>query len=151
MAKKRAKRASKTPVKRAKRRPTKRAAKPAAPSLAAVARKIVRATQQPGFRFVTLYRADATSTEATGVTARGHAELEEKNARWAQFQSSSKWTARNVWTGKNTVCIEWEGDVQTRDGRKLRLTEIAVHEIKDGQIQHERFYYNPGALAPAAS
>lgn len=151
MAKKRAKGMSKKKSKRAKRRPVKRAAKRRAPSIEAVARKIVRATQQPGFAFMTLYRPDATSTEANGVAARGHAELEAKNARWAEFQSSSRWKARNVWTGKNTVCIEWEGDVQTRDGRKLRLTEIAVHEIEDGQIKHERFYYNPGALAPAAS
>jgi ketosteroid isomerase-like protein len=151
MAKKRAKAASKKKVKPTKKRAPKRAAKTKAAGIEAVARKIVRATQKPGFPFMTLYRPDATSTEATGVAARGHAELEAKNARWAEFQSSSKWTARNVWSGKNTVCIEWDGEVQTRDGRTLHLIEIAVHEIKDGQIQHERFYYNPGALAPAAS
>jgi len=100
---------------------------------------------------VTLYAPDCTSTEAAGEPTRGHAELEAKNARWAQFQISSKWTARNVWTGKNSVCIEWDGEVKTRDGRTLNLREIAVHEIKDGKIQHERFYYNPMALAPAAA
>jgi ketosteroid isomerase-like protein len=120
-----------------------------APSIESVARKIVRATQQPGFPFVTLYTPDCTSAEPTGEPARGHAELEAKNARWAQLQIRSKWTARNVWTGKRTVCIEWEGEVTTRDGRVLNLREIAVHEIKDGKIQHERFYYNPMALAPA--
>lgn len=135
----------------AARRPAKRAAKPAAPSLEATARKIVRATQQPDFPFVTLYAADATSAEATGEPARGHAGLEEKNKRWAQMQMGTKWKARNVWTGKNTVCIEWDAEVQMRDGRNVNLREIAVHEIKDGKIQAERFYYNPLALVPPAS
>jgi hypothetical protein len=148
MAKKRSVKRTKKTAKAKPRKPAKRAAKKAAPSIEAVARKIVRATQQPGFPFATLYHADATSTEASGVTARGHAELDAKNARWGEFALSSKWTARNVWTGRNTVCIEWEGDVQTHDGRQLRLVEIAVHEIKDGQIQRERFYYNPGSLGP---
>jgi hypothetical protein len=31
----------------------------------------------------------------------------------------------------------------------VHLREIAVHEIKGGKIQHERFYYDPSALAPA--
>ena len=130
-------------------RRTKRAAKSAKPDIAAVARRIVRATQKPGFPFVTLYAPDCTSAEPRGEPARGHAALEAKNARWAQFQTSSRWQAQNVWTGKNTVCIEWVGDVTLHDGRTLSLREIAVHEIKNGKIQHERFYYDPAALAPA--
>jgi ketosteroid isomerase-like protein len=131
------------------RRPAKRAPRSAKPTIEAVARKIVRATQQPDFPFVTLYAPDCTSAEPMGEPASGHAGVEEKNKRWRQMQLSSKWTARNVWTGKNTVCIEWDGEVQLRDGRTVNLREIAVHEIKDGKIQHERFYYNPMALAPA--
>ena len=153
MAKKKAKTASK--VKKAtrspaKRKPAKRAAK-AAPSLEALARKIVRATNQPDYPFMTLYAVDCTSAEPMGEPARGHAAMEEKNARWAQMQSSARWTALNVWTGGNTISIEWSGDVQLRDGRLVNLREIAVHEIVDGKIQHERFYYNPLALAPPAS
>ena len=37
-----------------------------------------------------------------------------------------------------------------RDGRTVQLTEVAVHEIKDGKIQSERYYYDPSALAPPA-
>jgi ketosteroid isomerase-like protein len=140
---------AKRPSKPSARRPAKRAPRNAKPSLEAVARKIVRATQQPGFPFVTLYTPDCTSAEPMGEPARGHAGVEQKNVRWQQMQMSSKWTARNVWTGKNSVCIEWDGEVQLRDGRTVNLREIAVHEIKDGKIQHERFYYNPMALAPA--
>jgi ketosteroid isomerase-like protein len=130
-------------------RRSKRAARPAKPDIVAVARRIVRATQKPGFPFVTLYAPDCTSAEPRGEPARGHAGIEEKNARWAQMQTSTHWKARNVWTGRNTVCIEWDGEVTLRDGRTVSLREIAVHEIKNGKILHERFYYDPGALAPA--
>jgi len=143
--KKRAKKASRSKA----RRTTRRSAKARGPSIEALARKIVRATQQPDFPFETLYTVDCTSTEPIGEPARGHTGLAEKNARWAQMQSKSVWTARNVWCGKSTICIEWDGEVQLRDGRLVSLREIAVHEIRDGKIQHERYYYNPLALAPA--
>jgi ketosteroid isomerase-like protein len=153
MAKKKAKTAStkRKAKKSAAKTPAKRATRAAASSLEALARKIVRATNQPDYPFMTLYAVDCTSAEPMGEPARGHAAMEEKNARWAQMQSSAKWTALNVWTGGNTISIEWSGDVQLRDGRLVTLREIAVHEIVGGKIQHERFYYNPMALAPAAS
>ena len=153
MATRKTRKASKTrKATRSSKRPMKAATKrPGAPSLEALARKIVRATQNPDYPFVTLYTADCTSAEPTGEPARGHTGLDEKNKRWAQMQSSAKWTVRNVWTGKRTICIEWDGEVQLRDGRLVNLREIAVHEIVGGKIQHERFYYNPMALAPAAN
>jgi ketosteroid isomerase-like protein len=142
-ARKRSARARKTA------RGSKRAAKRAKPDIQAVARRIVRATQKPDFQFVTLYAPECTSAEPRGEPARGHAGIEEKNARWKQMQTSTRWRARNVWTGRNTVCIEWDGEVTLRDGRTVNLREIAVHEVKGGKILHERFYYDPGALAPA--
>ena len=149
MTAKRAKRAAKTKPRKSKSKRPKRQPKKAAPSIDAVARKIVRATQQSDFPFVTLYAPDCTSAEPMGEPARGHAGIEEKNARWREMQISSNWRARNVWTGKNTVCIEWDGEVQLRDGRQVHLREIAVHEIEGGKIKHERYYYDPAALAPS--
>ena len=151
-----AKKAKKSSKAKAKKRtaksakPAKRAAS-AAPSIEAIARKIVRATQQPGFPFLTLYAPDCSSQEATGEPVHGHAGIEAKLKAWDQVQMGMKSTARNVWTGKNTICIEWDSEVQMRDGRLVNLREIAVHEIKGGKIQSERYYYNPMALAPAAS
>ena len=147
MAKK-AKKASKARVKRTVRRARPKQA--AASPIEAVAKKIVRATKQPDFPFTTIYTADCSSEESTGAAVRGHAGLEEKLKGWDQMQMGTKWKERNVWTGKNTVCIEWEADVQLRDGRLVKLREVAVHHIKDGKIQAERFYYNPAAFAPPA-
>jgi len=151
MAKKRAE-AKAGKAKKAKAR--KRSAankKAAAPSFGALARKIIRLTQVPSFgdaELRALYHEDATSQEAAGNVARGWAGLTEKNARWSQMQSGATWTAKRFWVGRDTICIEWDATVNLRDGRTVKLPEIAVHEIKGGKIQNERFYYNPLLLAP---
>ena len=95
-----------------------------------------------------LYNPDCVSIEANGGTSIGYAGLEEKMKGWEQMTSSMVSKARNVWTGRNTICIEWDSTVTTRDGRTVKLHETAVHEIKNGKIQSERYYYNPAALAP---
>jgi ketosteroid isomerase-like protein len=145
------------PATRAK--PAKRAAakkkpadkKAASPSLESLARRIVRVTQVPTFssgELRALYNPDATSEEASGQVAVGYAGLEKKLEGWEQMQSDTKWKARNVWSGRDTVCIEWDATVTLRDGRTVQLREVGVHEIKNGKIQRERFYYNPLSLAP---
>jgi len=151
------KRSSKKPVrakKSAQRAPAKKGAAPkqaAASGLEALAKKIVRLTQLPGFgkaELSQLYNPDCTSIEASGQTATGYAGLEEKLKGWEQMQSGTSWKPKNVWTGRNTVCIEWDATVNLRDGRTVQLREIGIHEIKNGKIQRERFYYNPNDLAP---
>jgi hypothetical protein len=132
----------------------KRGAKKPAASLDALARKIVRLTQNPSFgeaEIQMLYHPDCTSQEGTGTIDRGYAGLEEKGKRWNQMQSGTTWKAKNVWVGGGTICIEWDATVNLRDGRTAKMPEIAVHEIKDGRIKHERFYYNPLVLAPPTS
>jgi len=154
------KRSSKKPArsKTARRAPAKKKAaskaapKKAAPSgIEALAKKIVRMSQGPTFGAVeirALYNPDCVSIEANGGTAVGYAGLEEKMKGWEQMTSSMVSKPRNVWTGRNTICIEWDSTVTTRDGRTVQLRETAVHEIKNGKIQSERYYYNPAALAP---
>jgi ketosteroid isomerase-like protein len=64
------------------------------------------------------------------------------------MQSGTTWKATHVWVGPKTICIEWDATVNVRDGRTVKLQEVAVHEIHGGKIQRERFYYDPNALAP---
>jgi ketosteroid isomerase-like protein len=155
------KRSSKKPARgrSARRAPAKKqaAAKKAAPRQAAgsglesLAKKIVKMSQGATFgaaEIRELYAPDAVSVEANGNTSTGYAGLEEKMKGWEQMAASMVANARNVWTGRNTICIEWDSTVTTRDGRTVKLNEIAVHEIKNGKIQSERYYYNPAALAP---
>jgi len=155
MAKK--KRSVKKSVRSTKRAPKKKSAarKPAAaPSLDSLARKIVRMTQNPNFApadLSVLYTDDCRSQEASGQVDRGIAGLEDKLKRWEQMQSGTTWKATNVWVGPKTICIEWDATVNVRDGRTVQLHEVAIHEIRNGKIQNERFYYNPMALAPPTS
>ena len=150
MAKK--KKSAKKSVRSKKRAPKKKGAKrAAATSLDALARKIVRMTQKPNFGpadLSALYTEDCSSTEASGQISLGLDGLEDKLKRWEQMQSGTTWKATNVWVGPKTICIEWDAAVNVRDGRTVSLREIAVHEIENGKIQNERFYYNPMALAP---
>jgi hypothetical protein len=150
------KRSSRKPARgKSRRAPAKKKAAPkkkaAGSGLDALARKIVRITQGPTFgpaELKALYNPDCTSTEASGQTVTGYAGLEEKLKGWEQMQSGTTWKPRNICTGRNTICIEWDATVSTRDGRTVQLQEIGIHEIKNGKIQSERFYYNPAGLAP---
>jgi hypothetical protein len=148
------KRSSKKPAraKSARRAPAKKAApKQRAPGLETLAKKIVRMSQGPSFgaaEIRELYHPDAVSVEASGATATGYAGLEEKMKGWEQMTASMVSKPVNVWCGRQTICIEWDSTVTMRDGRTVQLRETAVHEIKNGKIQRERYYYNPSALAP---
>jgi ketosteroid isomerase-like protein len=143
--------AKKGRAKRGKARAKGAPKKTAAASLEALARKIVRITESGQFEEAilrALYSEDCTSEEGTGQVDRGHAGLAQKNERWAQMQSGGQWKARNVWVGRDTICVEWDATVNMRDGRTVNLREVAVHEIRDGKIHGERYHYNPLVLAP---
>jgi ketosteroid isomerase-like protein len=143
----RGKSARRAPARKKKAAPKKAAGS----SLEALAKKIVRMSQGSTFgpdEIRALYNPDASSTEANGGTSTGYAGLEEKMKGWSQMAAAMVSKARNVWTRGNTICIEWDSTVTMHDGRTVRLNEIAVHEIKNGKIQSERYYYNPAALAP---
>jgi ketosteroid isomerase-like protein len=153
MAARRSKRSrARKPVRRAKAKARKPAKRAAAPSLDALARKFVKATLDPSkFVVADLYTPDCVSIEASGDTVHGHAGIEQKGKMWESMQQGTKWKARNILVGRGVICIEWDAEVTLRDGRVVKMPEIAVHEIKGGKIARERYYYNPMALAPAAS
>ena len=51
--------------------------------------------------------------------------------------------ASNEETGK--VLIESFMDVTFQDGNRVKMEQVSVQSWKDGQIVHERFYYDRGA------
>jgi ketosteroid isomerase-like protein len=156
------KRTSRKPArgKSARRAPAKKkaAAKKAAPKKAAgsgldaLARKIVKMSQGATFgaaEIRELYAPDAVSVEASGATSTGYAGLEEKMKGWEQMTAGMSSKAVNVWTGPRTICIEWDSTVTLRDGRTVQMRETAVHEIAEGKIRRERYYYNPAIFGAA--
>ncbi|MEE8557176.1 MAG: nuclear transport factor 2 family protein [Myxococcota bacterium] len=134
-----------------KRSPAKKAVKTVSEA-EALARKIVQVTLDPSkFQIEDLYAQDCTSLESGGgPPAEGHEGLRQKMETWGQMQDGATWRARNVFVKGNTVSIEWDCDVKLKDGRSVSFREVAVHEIKGGKIVAERYYYDPGQLAPPA-
>jgi ketosteroid isomerase-like protein len=161
MAKAKAKSSSKKSARKktsARRTPARKAARKAgsrrsqAGGLEALARKIVRMSQGPAFgaaEIRALYHPDAVSVEATGDQVVGHGGIEEKMKGWEQMTAGMSSKAVNVWIGPTTICIEWDSTVTLRDGRTVQLRETAVHEIVQGKIRRERYYYNPAIFAAA--
>ncbi len=132
-------------------KPARRKAAPLRVSaLESLARKIVQVTtgDPSQFSFAELYAEGATSTDATGETVTGFAGLEQKLRQWESMQEHTVWKPLNVFLNPDTICIEWDAEVKFRDGRVVNLREIAVHDVKNGKIVAERYYYNPMTLAP---
>ena len=133
----------------------KKAARPKAPTPEALARKIVRVTQDASKLVVEdLYAEECQSFEPMQPEPDvGHEARRAKIAGWESFQDSAKakWDAKNVFIKRNTICIEWEAELKPREGPKVIFNEVAVYETKGGKIVSERFYYNPAQLGgPAA-
>jgi ketosteroid isomerase-like protein len=138
----------------AKTRPAKPAARAAArPTASAeqVARQLVKLAQTNGpYDLEVLYTDDCISREATGEPTRGRAALEAKFRGFEAMVKKQRWKARSVLTRGNTLCIEWHGELELTDGRRVVLDEVAIHELAGGRISDERFYYDPSVLAPPA-
>jgi limonene-1,2-epoxide hydrolase len=97
-----------------------------------------------------LYTEDAVSEEPAGGTVTGLQSLRSKLAGWLAGLRSAKWKARHVFVSGKTICIEWEADIVFKDGRQMKLTEIALHEVRGDKICAERYYYDPRAMMPPA-
>ena len=125
-------------------------AAPAIDPMKALARKIVQAGQAPGsVPLEELYATDCESYEAGSPDPSvGYEGLREKLANWGQMQEGTTFKPVNVWTGPNTVSVEWDATVKLRGGPTVNLREVAVHEIRGGKIVRERYFYNPASLAP---
>jgi ketosteroid isomerase-like protein len=130
----------------------KKPAKAAAPAIGAVAQKILRTMTRPGsVKLADLYTENATSKESGPMPpAVGLAAIEAKGKGFEAIVKEQAWKATHVWTGKNSVAIEWTGRIVFKNGRTLDLSEVAVHEIKNGKIAAERYYYDPAPFAAAS-
>ena len=73
--------------------------------------------------------------------------IRQKFVMWRSMVNNAVFQPRRVWVDGNSIIIEWDGRVTlAADGRTVDLPEIAIHEIENGKIARERFYYDPAAL-----
>ncbi|HEY8518247.1 MAG TPA: nuclear transport factor 2 family protein [Candidatus Binatia bacterium] len=143
--------AKKTAAKAKKTKPRAAAAGPkGAPTLAdlrRIARSIVTATSVADEkRMLSLYADSVESEEAGQMPTYGIEAIKQKNEQWKKMVSDARWHARNLWCDGQTVIIEWEAQLTLRGGRKTLFREVAIHEIRNGKIVRERYYYDPTIL-----
>lgn len=94
-----------------------------------------------------LYADDIESAERGGPAMTGIDAIKQKFAMWRGMTSSAVFRVRKCTLGDNTIMIEWEGDVTLApSGKQVLLEEVAVHEIENGKIVRERFYYDPSLM-----
>lgn len=124
-----------------------------APTLAdlrRIARSIVTSTSvMDEKRMMALYSDGIESEEVTSGSrvAHGLDALKKKGEDWDKRVSDARWHARNLWCDGQTVIIEWEAQLAMKPGgRKVLHREIAIHEVRNGKIVRERYYYDPTPL-----
>lgn len=122
-----------------------------APTLAdlrRIARSIVTSTSvMDERRMLSLYADSIESQEVGEPPSYGIDALRKKLERWNKRVASQRWHARNLWVDGQTVIVEWEAQLVVKPGnKKVVLHEIAIHEIRNGEIVRERFYYDPRGL-----
>jgi ketosteroid isomerase-like protein len=116
--------------------------------LRAFARRIVDVTRSnDDDATLALYAADVESTEQGQPPMRGIDSIRQKFAGWRSMVSDSHFEPRRVCVDGNTIVIEWVGDVTLNaSGKRAQLHEVAIHEIRDGKIVREAYFYDPGTL-----
>ncbi len=96
-----------------------------------------------------LYADTIESTEPGGPPAVGLDAIRQKFAMWRGMVGSATWRARNTWVVGNTIIIEWAGRVTfAASGKEVDFNEIAIHEVENGKIARERFYYDRSIVQP---
>ena len=141
-------RVAKKPARKAKKRTVARAAAPRGNDLRALARRIVAVTTaNDDEATLALYASDVESKEQGQPPMHGIDGIRQKFVGWRNMVSAAHFQPRRVVVDGNTIVIEWVGDVTlTASGKRAQLHEVAIHEIRDGKITREAYFYDPSAL-----
>lgn len=96
-----------------------------------------------------LYAENVESSEGSNPPMIGVDAIREKLKAWRGMVTDAAFIPRSVCADGNTIVIEWDGRVTlAASGRITEMKEVAVHEIENGRIVRERFYYDPAVLQP---
>ena len=93
------------------------------------------------------YHKDVVVVEATGETRKGKAANLKFQEDFMGMIKDVHGSGINAITSNEkeaTTMVESWMDVTMKDGKRSKMEEVAVQKWKDGQIIHERFYYNMG-------
>lgn len=128
---------------------SRRTATPASDGIRALARRIVDVTlANDDEATLALYANDIESIEQGQPPMYGLESIRQKFAGWRNMVTEVRFDPRRVCVDGNTIVIEWVGNVTlAASGKKARLHEVAIHEIRNGKIVREAFFYDPSTLS----
>ena len=96
-----------------------------------------------------LYAEEVESAEPGAAPTIGIGAIRRKFATWRESIGEATWRPLHVCTDGNTILIEWAARITfATTGRPLDFREVAVHEVANGKIVRERFYYDRALLSP---
>lgn len=148
----RARTAKPTPRKRTAKGGGSRAARRAAATNPAreLAQRLVELTVNHEVENAFAFYADNVESSEAGLPAAvGIDAIRQKFAMWRGMVSDSTWQARNVWVEGSAIIIEWGARITfAATGKQVDFDEVAIHEVENGKIVRERFYYDPSVLQP---
>jgi ketosteroid isomerase-like protein len=123
--------------------------KPAADDMRALARRIVAVTlANDDEATLALYAADVESSEPGQPPLRGVDALRQKFTGWRNMVSEAHFEPRRVCVDGNTIVVEWDGRATLAgSGKTVAMHEVAIHEIRDGKIAREAYFYDPSVFA----
>jgi ketosteroid isomerase-like protein len=96
----------------------------------------------------TYYADDVTIVEATGDTFHGKETQKDRIREWMESVeevhggSAKAIAAHETAPGTGVAFVETSTDVTFKGQGRMQIEEVAVQQWKDGQVVHERFYYN---------
>jgi ketosteroid isomerase-like protein len=95
------------------------------------------------------YAEDATMQENQQAPRVGREALvANERAVLAAFEKTRARCARPVFVNGDQVVIHWLFEFSTKDGKTVRLEELAHQCWSGDRITEERFYYDPVQLRP---
>ena len=95
--------------------------------------------------FEEYYHPNVEVHEASGEVRKGKDAQREALCKWASSIKEVHGSGLGAITAnedKGVTSAESWMDVSFQDGNRIKMEEVAVQQWKDGQIIHERFYYN---------
>lgn len=113
-----------------------------------LAQRIIDATVANSDEAMLAFYADDVESKEPGMPASvGLDAIKQKFEMWRSMVSDATFLPRSLTADGKVITIEWEGTVTlAASGRVVEMPEIAVHEIANGKIVRERFYYDPSLL-----
>lgn len=96
----------------------------------------------------TYYHDDLVLVEATGETFHGKETQKDRIREWMDSVEEHHdggiraVAANETGPGTGVVFVESHMDVTFKDAGRMQIEEVAVQRWENGQVVHERFYYN---------